>query len=69
MNDDPPPTIVSFAVKKGDVWISPDNVAWYVASVGTGNTVLERTVHETVPTRDLVRCYRQMNETHPLHPK
>lgn len=64
---DTPPTVVSFDVEKGQVWIDPDGTSWYVTSVSALNVVLERTVVETRPTRDLVLMSRRPNETHPLH--
>lgn len=65
---DAPPTVVTFEVQTDQVWIDRDDVSWYVTSVGTRSVILERTVVETVPIRDLVRGYREMNETHPLIP-
>jgi hypothetical protein len=54
-----------FDVESGQVWIDAEGVAWKVANVGTYDTTLERTVTDLVPTRDLVRSHRLMNDTHP----
>lgn len=57
-----PPTIVSFEVRPGQVWIDPDGTSWYVTMIDGVDVHLERTVVDRRSLRDLVRKSRQPNE-------
>lgn len=56
-----------FAVEEGNVWVDPEGTAWKVKHLGPFTTHLERTAVTHVDTRDMVRTWRQMNDTHPDH--
>lgn len=61
------PVQIFFTVNKGDIWIDPEGIAWKVTFNDDLTTYLERKMTKQVVTRDMVRTWRMMGDTHPNH--
>ncbi len=56
------PFTVTFTITPGEVWIDPDNVAWYARQIINGAVYLERTEGTNVDPKELVRTWRKMGD-------
>jgi hypothetical protein len=51
---------VSFVIDVDDVWVDPDEIAWYVKDTGPGLIHLERTVVTTADALEMARNWRRV---------